>query len=252
MSDASSCTWNRGGHRPATEPPRGPAAGMQTWLMAGIAGVMVRSCCRGSAQTAARPGRRRHPWQRRVPTACASIRIGCALRRRERPREAQAAAARRLPAPARQEPASSGAQDPVVAERRRRRCESLFASNVVLSRRPDAERPESGHATAVTADGDQRPPPPRRECAFVYRRHRGRGGARRHARPARQPRGDDHAGGSVSVSPSHGPSSEPAAPSQTGPITPAGPLHRVLEGTIIDTVATNRLDGGARRPSTAW
>src|SRR5206468_5418803 len=34
----------------------------------------------------------------------------------------------------------------------------------------------------------------------------------------------------------------------TGPITSTGPLHRVLEGTVIDTVLTNRLDGGAAAP----
>src|SRR5207237_2273737 len=34
----------------------------------------------------------------------------------------------------------------------------------------------------------------------------------------------------------------------TAPISDAGPLHRLLEGTLIDTVLTNRLDGGASAP----
>jgi type IV secretion system protein TrbI len=34
----------------------------------------------------------------------------------------------------------------------------------------------------------------------------------------------------------------------TGPISASGPLHRLLEGTIIDAVLTNRLDGGAAAP----
>jgi type IV secretion system protein VirB10 len=37
-------------------------------------------------------------------------------------------------------------------------------------------------------------------------------------------------------------------PVATGPITSSGPLHRVLEGTVIDTVLTNRLDGTAAAP----
>src|SRR5439155_4915079 len=44
----------------------------------------------------------------------------------------------------------TSAQDPLVAERRRREYESLFASNVVLSRRPEPERPDS-HRQNVTA-----------------------------------------------------------------------------------------------------
>jgi type IV secretion system protein VirB10 len=34
----------------------------------------------------------------------------------------------------------------------------------------------------------------------------------------------------------------------TGAISSSGPLHRVLEGTVIDTVLTNRLDGAAAAP----
>ena len=37
-------------------------------------------------------------------------------------------------------------------------------------------------------------------------------------------------------------------PPATGPISAAGPLHRLLEGTVIDTVLTNRLDGARAAP----
>jgi type IV secretion system protein VirB10 len=37
-------------------------------------------------------------------------------------------------------------------------------------------------------------------------------------------------------------------PAQTDPISPSGPLHRLLEGTVIDTVLTNRLDGSSASP----
>lgn len=38
------------------------------------------------------------------------------------------------------------------------------------------------------------------------------------------------------------------APERTEAISPAGPLHRLLEGTLIDTVLTTRLDGGETAP----
>ena len=41
-------------------------------------------------------------------------------------------------------PQVARATDPIVADRKRRAYESLFASNVVLSRRPDAQRPDAG------------------------------------------------------------------------------------------------------------
>lgn len=40
------------------------------------------------------------------------------------------------------------AQDPKAADRKRREYESLFASNVVLSRRPENERPDVGRSTS--------------------------------------------------------------------------------------------------------
>ena len=40
----------------------------------------------------------------------------------------------------------------------------------------------------------------------------------------------------------------PRTPDYTPPIGAAGPLYRVLEGTVIDTVLTNRLDGAMATP----
>ena len=37
-------------------------------------------------------------------------------------------------------------------------------------------------------------------------------------------------------------------PGSTDPISPTAPLQRLLEGTVIDTVLTNRLDGGFASP----
>ena len=41
---------------------------------------------------------------------------------------------------------------------------------------------------------------------------------------------------------------QPRTPERTAPISPAGPLHRILEGTIVDAVLTNRLDGTTAAP----
>src|SRR5690606_29625050 len=43
------------------------------------------------------------------------------------------------------------AVDPLVAERQRREYESLFASNVVLSRRPDGQQPDAGQRAAASS-----------------------------------------------------------------------------------------------------
>ena len=41
---------------------------------------------------------------------------------------------------------------------------------------------------------------------------------------------------------------QPRTPERTGPISAAGPLHRILEGTLVDAVLTNRLDGSTAAP----
>ena len=57
----------------------------------------------------------------------------------------EAAATEPVPEPAGyREPASPPPEDPLVAEQKRRDYESLFASNVVLSRRPEGQRPDVG------------------------------------------------------------------------------------------------------------
>src|SRR5262249_30478949 len=65
----------------------------------------------------------------------------------------------------RDDPPPVRSEDPLVSERKRRDYESLFASNVVLSRRPESQRPDAGQlrtTTAVPARGlaDPAAPPP--------------------------------------------------------------------------------------------
>src|SRR5207248_6774224 len=49
------------------------------------------------------------------------------------------------------------------------------------------------------------------------------------------------------ANPTATPTAKPRA-AATGSISDADPLHRLVEGTVIDTVLTNRLDGGASAP----
>lgn len=48
--------------------------------------------------------------------------------------------------------------------------------------------------------------------------------------------------------PAPSPDAARARPARTDAIRTAGPLHRVLEGTVIDTVLANRLDGSVTAP----
>ena len=54
-----------------------------------------------------------------------------------------------------QDAGSSRPEDPIVAERRRREYESLFAGNVVMSRRPANERPDSAQAMATARPSER-------------------------------------------------------------------------------------------------
>src|SRR6185295_148345 len=64
---------------------------------------------------------------------------------------ADALAQPQAPAVTRDDPPPVRSEDPLVSERKRRDYESLFASNVVLSRRPESQRPDSGPMRTTTA-----------------------------------------------------------------------------------------------------
>ena len=135
--------------------------------------------------------------------------------------------------------------DPLVEERKRREYESLFASNVVLSRRTEADRLLTGAPTMRDAAGQANeglPPAPSIDDvadAVV------RATSRFESSPGPMP-----AGGPIVEQPLATPRDATSSlrPMATGPITSSGPRHPVLEGTLIDAVLTNRLDGGAAAP----
>lgn len=134
--------------------------------------------------------------------------------------------------------------DPLVAERRRRDYESLFASNVVMSRRSqreqlDTDRPAFG-ATGGQGPTAGQPSIDEIADAAVRASVKAVGAVASAAPPANLTT-------PTPVPPTADPS-QPPSDEATPPISAVGPLHRVLEGTVIDAVLTNRLDGTAAAP----
>ena len=140
-------------------------------------------------------------------------------------------------------------EDPIKAERRRREYESLFASNVVMSRRPEAERPDSGQPASGSSAAA---PPSRRDenpsiddvADAVVRATTRVAGNTQPGRTATVPANPPNTINTEAPQTT----AAPARPTQTEPISAAGPLHRILEGTIVDTALTNRLDGSVAAP----
>src|SRR5216683_5084919 len=152
-------------HRPV---PRGVLPrGMQTWLMVGVAVGMiaiivatgrpeapVRAIPAATTAAAPNPDRLRE-YQDRLRAAEARV-----------AQEAQMAALTPpSPRALNDDPPTARGEDPIVADRRRRAYESLFAGNVVLSRRPEAQRPDAGRLTATSGSSAT---PPRDEIGRAH------------------------------------------------------------------------------------
>ena len=75
---------------------------------------------------------------------CATIRNAFERWRRARHWKPKRPSQQFLQTPRFEEPAGPAPEDPIAADRKRREYESLFASNVVLSRRPEGRAPGSG------------------------------------------------------------------------------------------------------------
>lgn len=230
-------------------PPRGVLPrGAQTWLMAGLAvGLLAiivltgrpvpaeRTTPQPSSQAAAPNPDRLRDYQDRLRV----------LDERSR----QQAQVDGVPpaAPVLYEDAGTVREtDPLEEEKRRREYESLFASNVVASRRIDGRAPllagsqeqaarPSGRAVAPSSA------PNLDEVADAVVRATTRAALPPTPPSTDQPpvsRNDQPGGDSVRE--------RSLAP--TAPIRASGPTHRLLEGTLIDTVLTNRLDGSSAAP----
>lgn len=229
--------------------PRGVLPrGVQTWIMAGLAaGMLVIILVVGRPEPPARQAAAAPPQN---PNADRVRDYQDRLRALEAQALRDAAAvptgAEELP-PSYEDSDTAPPEDPIAADRKRREYESLFASNVVLSRRPEAQRPDSGRpATSGGGPGRQDASPPSVDdvAEAVVR-------ATTKAGRASVPVDADREPASRQASPrpvdsSDGPGT--GTPERTGPISAAGPQHRVLEGTVIDAVLTNRLDGTTAAP----
>lgn len=137
-------------------------------------------------------------------------------------------------------------QDPVAADRKRREYESLFASNVVLSRRPENERPDVGRANpepSASGRTDMANPSVEDVADAVVRATARATGLAGNASAV-----PSQAATSAAVQGRASEPTQPRTPDYTPPLSAGGPTYRVLEGTVIDTVLTNRLDGATAAP----
>ena len=227
--------------------PRGVLPrGVQTWLMVALAvGMLLIIFLTGKpeAPSTARQsaGAPQAPNADRVRDYQERLRMLDEQAAREA-REAALAQATLPPSMDNDMPASAQA-DPLVAERQRREYESLFATNVVLSRRPDTQRPDAGGTRNAPAGREPRGTGGESSIdeiadAVVRATVRGTGGAVQAQGALSQP----------TVERVAAPATQNPGPVATGPISAVGPLHRVLEGTLIDAVLTNRLDGSTAAP----
>lgn len=226
--------------------PRGVVPrGFQTWLMVGLAaGIVLIILVAGEPEppgpTVATSGAPAAPNPDRLRDYQERLRAMEARQALEAQAEATAPAFQIEPRY--DEPTTPPADDPIVADRKRREYESLFASNVVSSRRPEAERPNaitgvSGAParSATEASLDE-------IAAAVVRATGGPASSNPPVSPVRPPSPPTEPG------PAAGRPGERSTPERTGPLSASGQVHTVLEGTVIDTVLANRLDGSGVAP----
>ena len=233
-------------HRPA---PRGVLPrGFQTWLMAGLAfGILVIILLTGQSEPPANRAQTQTPTLAPNPERLRDYQERIRSMEARQVQEAQAPAPAAPEAPRLEEPPTPAPEDPIKADLKRREYESLFASNVVLSRRPEAERPEAGRVTpqAQAAETRDNVNPSLDEIAQAVMRATGgvNTPAPRPTAPSvsQLPERTAQSTGSVNAR-------QDATPERTDPISAAGPVHPLLEGTVIDTVLTNRLDGNGAAP----
>jgi type IV secretion system protein VirB10 len=216
----------------------------QTWLMVAIAVVMlgiIFIAGRPQAPNDSRPAATLQPAPN--PDRLKEYQERLRVLDERATREAQeAASSTSPPQKTYQDAQPAPPEDPLAADRRRRNYESLFASNVVLSRRPDGDKLDA----ASPARPDRGTPPTNSaapsidEIADAVVRATTRAGA------ALSP----SAGSAASPSRDRGAAAArgPAATRGDEPRAATHMLHRLMEGTMLDTVLTNRLDGGVAAP----
>jgi type IV secretion system protein VirB10 len=224
---------------------------LQMWLMVGIAGVILLIILlTGHSQPAPRPDATNRQAQATLP---ASDRIRAYQQQladdEARLREVQAQEAQTVHNVGRSSAAGQApVNDPTLDDQRRREYQSLFADNIALSRRPNGQQPTGESAarqTGPTAPGSTSPD----VLALLQ--------ALTSTRPATAPA---VALPPALASPAGAASLPVVAAKATKPdvqVTHArdenpatGPRLRLLEGTLIESVLLNRLDGTFAGPVT--
>jgi type IV secretory pathway VirB10-like protein len=223
----------------------------QTWLMVGLAVVILGIIVLTGRPT---PAPRAAATTNVPPIAPSADRLReyqdrlrvLDERARQQPIPSAATPAKPEPVPRGESPRREAPPDAIEQEQKRREYASLFASNVVVSHRVAGDR----LTTAADLAPNPRQGPPTLDT------------------PTARPSLDDVADAVVRASARHGQATlpgtrapeppaavmtaPPAAASRlraaTGSISSSGPLHRLNEGTVIDTVLTNRIDGAAVAP----
>src|SRR5919108_2467348 len=136
--------------------PRGVLPrGAQTWLLAALAlGILGIIVVTGRPEPAPRPTSTPSAQQTATPSPDRLRDYQDRLRvLDERSRQQAISQAVEAPAPLLYENASpqSAPVDPLAAERKRQEYESLFASNIVVSRRPEGQRPDAANTLSRRA-----------------------------------------------------------------------------------------------------
>jgi type IV secretory pathway VirB10-like protein len=234
-------------HRPV---PRGVLPrGIQTWLMAALAiGMLFIIFLTGRPEGPTVPGQPMTPAAQPNADRVRDYQERLRQLDEQASRDAREAALQAASTPPSDDgrAASPPPVNALAAERQRRDYESLFASNVVLSRRPGDQQPDASQARAAGGNVAGRPSPVEPtidEIADAVVR-----ASARTAGAVAQPQNQVQPAGSSTSPAATEPRDRQEKPGATGPISAVGPAHRVLEGTVIDTVLTNRLDGSAASP----
>jgi type IV secretion system protein TrbI len=225
--------------------PRGVLPkGVQTWLMVSIAaGMLLIILVTGHRDPGTTP-RQAVPGSS-VPSSPDRVRDyqeRLRLLDEQAAREARGAMAQQTSPPTSRSAGDEDKKpvDPLAEERRRREYESLFASNVVMSRRPQGDRPDGGVNRSAAVGTD-----PRRESGVPSLDEIAAAVVRASSPMAT-------AGATVeprTVEESRSPTPPTHKGSQTSePIDATARVQRLLEGTVVDAVLTNRLDGATAAP----
>ena len=212
---------------------------MQTWLMVGIACVIVLIILiTGHTQAPARPSSNARPLE---PALAPADRIRSFEQQlaEEEARQRDAAAQADSTGRGALARSTSATRDPgvVTDDQRRREAQSLFADNIALSRRPPEQQPFAGTASGAPSVPATPMPVSSPEMALLER------ALSRVPTPRTT-------GPEAASPPTVAPQAEASASRTNVTATPEveqfpapGERRRLLEGTVIEAVLVNRLDG---------